>query len=56
MGTVSKKGVTDIKEAKKVIAETLRQTGIINGTYTGEVTVGINEGGVMFIRKNETLK
>ncbi|HEX9021656.1 MAG TPA: hypothetical protein VF903_10400, partial [Nitrospirota bacterium] len=56
MSTAAKKGVADIKETKKIIAETLRQTGIIDEKYTGEVTVGINDGGVMFIRKSETLK
>ena len=46
----------DMKETKKVIAETLKQVKLIDETYTGEVTVGLNNGGVMFIRKSETLK
>lgn len=46
----------DIKGLKKTIGETFRQTGLIDETYTGEVTVGLNNGGVMFIRKSETLK
>lgn len=46
----------DIAEAKRIIADTFRQIGIINEIYTGEVTVGFNSGGVMFIRKSETLK
>lgn len=52
----AKRGVADIKETKKIIAETLRQAGLIDETYTGEVTIGLNNGGVMFIRKSETLK
>lgn len=46
----------NMKETKRVIAETLRQMGLIHETYTGEVTVGFNNGGVLFIRKSETLK
>lgn len=56
MSTVSKKGVADIKETKRTIADAFRQAGIIDETYTGEVTVGINDGGITFIRKSETLK
>ncbi len=46
----------DIKETKKMIAETLKGTGLIDEVYTGEVTLGITAGGVVFIRKSETLK
>ncbi len=52
----AKKGAPDVKETKRVIAETLKQVKLIDETYTGEVTVGFNNGGVMFIRKSETLK
>ncbi len=55
IGTAKTRRV-DIKETKKMIAETLKGTGLIDEVYTGEVTVGITAGGVMFIRKSETLK
>jgi len=51
-----KRSITDIKGAKRIIAETFRQIGLIDESYTGEVTVGLNDGGVLFIRKSETLK
>ncbi len=51
-----KRDVADIKETKKIIAETFRQTGLIDESYSGEVTIGLNNGGVMFIRRSETLK
>lgn len=46
----------DMTTAKRIIADTFRQLGLINETYTGEVTVGFTSGGVMFLRKSETLK
>jgi len=49
-------GVSDIKEAKKAIADAFKRTGLIREGYTGEVTVGLTNGGIMFIRKSETLK
>ncbi len=52
----TKNNALDVKETKRVIAETLKQVGLIDEAYTGEVTVGLNNGGVMFIRKSETLK
>jgi len=52
----TRNGSVDMKETKRVIAETLKQVNLIDDTYTGEVTVGLNNGGVMFIRKSETLK
>lgn len=51
-----KKGFVDLKETKRLIADTFKQTGLICESYTGEVTVGITDGGVTFIRKSETLK
>jgi hypothetical protein len=47
---------TDIKDAKKIIADTLKQTRLIGERYTGELTVGFSDGGVIFIRKSETIK
>jgi hypothetical protein len=46
----------DMAAAKRTIAETFRQLGLTDETYTGEVTVGFNSGGVVFVRKSETLK
>jgi hypothetical protein len=46
----------DVKKTKKIIADTFKQLGLTDETYTGEVTVGLNNGGVLFIRKSETLK
>lgn len=46
----------DMTAAKRTIADTFRQLGLVDETYTGEVTVGFTSGGVMFIRKSETLK
>jgi hypothetical protein len=50
------KNRVDVKEIKKIIADAFKQAGLIDEIYSGEVTVGINNGGVMFIRKSETLK
>lgn len=49
-------GAKDVKETKKALADSLKRIGLIDESYTGEVTVGITNGGVMFIRKSETLK
>jgi len=49
-------GGRDMTAAKRTIADTFRQLGLVDETYTGEVTVGFTSGGVMFIRKSETLK
>ncbi len=46
----------DIVATKRIIADTFIQIGLIDETYTGEVTVGFTSGGVIFIRKSETLK
>jgi hypothetical protein len=46
----------DMTAAKRIIADAFRQIGLIDETYTGEVTVGFTSGGVIFIRKSETLK
>lgn len=55
-GCEAKKNAKDMKETKQVLADMLRQVRLIDETYTGEVTIGLNNGGVMFIRKSETLK
>ncbi len=46
----------DPKEMKRMIADILRQMELIKDNYTGEITIGINDGGVTYIRKSETLK
>ena len=51
-----RKSPMDIKGTKKIIADTFREIGLIDGSYTGEVTIGLNDGGVVFIRKSETYK
>jgi len=43
-------------EQKKLIAELLKKAGIINDKWTGEIIIGIGEGGIKFIRRSETLK
>lgn len=53
---VVNKNALNVKETKKIITDTFRQLGLIDESYTGEVTIGLNDGGVMFIRKSETLK
>ncbi len=55
-GTKGKGSAKDMKETKKIIADTFKQIGLIDETYTGEITIGITNGGVMFIRKSETLR
>jgi hypothetical protein len=49
-------GNMEPKEMKKIIADILRQIKLIKDNYTGEITIGINDGGVTYIRKSETLK
>jgi hypothetical protein len=46
----------EVKEIKKILAETLKRINLVNDTYTGEVTLGLTDGGVTYIRKSETLK
>lgn len=52
----AKARTSNIQGIKRIIADTFKKVGLIDETYTGEVTVGINDGGIMFIRKSETLK
>jgi hypothetical protein len=44
------------KEWKRILVEVLKKLELIDERWTGEITIGINEGGVRFIRKSETLK
>lgn len=53
---ISQGGNMDPKEMKRMIADILRQMELIKDNYTGEITIGINDGGVTYIRKSETLK
>jgi len=46
----------ETKEIKKIIADMLKRIELVGEHYTGEVTLGINDGGVTYIRKSETLK
>ena len=43
-------------DLKKFIAEALKRSGLIPENWTGEITIGVNNGGVVFIRKSETVK
>lgn len=41
---------------KKVLAEVLKRLGLIPENWTGEITIGMTNGGVTFVRKSETIK
>jgi len=41
---------------KKLLSEALRKLEIIPDDWTGEITIGIQNGGIVFVRKSETLK
>jgi hypothetical protein len=41
---------------KKLLSEALKKLEIIPDDWTGEITVGLQNGGVVFVRKSETLK
>ncbi len=45
-----------MKERKEALCEVLKLVKLIDDTFTGEITIGINSGGVTFIRRSETLK
>jgi len=41
---------------KKLLSETLRKLEIIPDDWTGEISIGLQNGGIVFVRKSETLK
>lgn len=41
---------------KKALSEALRKLEITPDDWTGEITIGIQNGGIVFVRKSETLK
>ncbi|MBI5664076.1 MAG: hypothetical protein HZC49_03140 [Nitrospirae bacterium] len=41
---------------KKLLAEALRKIEIVQDDWTGEITIGMQNGGIIFVRKSETLK
>jgi hypothetical protein len=41
---------------KKSLSEALRKLEIIPDGWTGEITIGMQNGGIIFVRKSETLK
>ncbi len=41
---------------KKLLSEALRKLEIIPNDWTGEITIGVQNGGIVFVRKSETLK
>jgi len=41
---------------KKLLSGALRKLEIIPDDWTGEITIGIQNGGIVFVRKSETLK
>ena len=41
---------------KKLLSEALRKLDIIPDGWTGEITIGLQNGGIIFVRKSETLK
>lgn len=47
--------MTDISW-KEVLKQALVKLGIIKDRFTGEITIGMTEGGVKFVRKSETIK
>lgn len=47
---------TEDKDKKKLLIMVLVKLGLIPEGWTGEINIGINEGGIRFIRKSETMK
>jgi hypothetical protein len=41
---------------KRLLSEALRKLEIIPDDWTGEITIGMQNGGIIFVRKSETLK
>jgi len=51
-------GKTEINNLnwKKLLSEALRKLEIIPDDWTGEIIIGLQNGGIVFVRKSETLK
>ena len=43
-------------EWKKILANILKQIGLIKEDFTGKVTINFNQGGVVDVEKAERLK
>lgn len=43
-------------EIRKKVLDILLQSGIIGAKFTGKVVIAIQDGGIRFIEKTETLK
>ncbi|HBH62717.1 MAG TPA: hypothetical protein DDX85_13470 [Nitrospiraceae bacterium] len=41
---------------KRLLSETLRKLEVISDDWTGEISIGVQNGGIVFVRKSETLK
>jgi hypothetical protein len=41
---------------KKSLSEALRKLEITPDDWTGEITIGVQNGGIIFVRKSETMK
>jgi len=41
---------------KKLLSEALKKLEIIPDDWTGEIIIGLQNGGIVFVRKSETLK
>ncbi len=41
---------------KKLLVDVLKRLKLISDKWTGEITIGITEGGIKFIRRSETIK
>lgn len=47
--------MTDISW-KEVLKQAFVKLGLIKERFTGEITIGMTEGGIKFVRKSETIK
>ncbi len=41
---------------KKLLSDALRKLDIVADDCTGKITIGVQKGGIVFVRKSETLK
>jgi len=53
---LGKAGINNLLNWKKLLSEALRKQEIIPDGWTGEITIGVQNGGIVFVRKSETLK
>jgi hypothetical protein len=54
--TIPKNYAINIDTWKDILADTLKNTGLIADKFSGEITITINQGGIRQIRKTEFFK